>query len=117
MPLPVFLTLFFRYRSEGRSCHPDLSEGGAFQVSLSQLQLDFYPYHLAAGNRSAWIRYHESVHSTWLGNSVQQFQADLLDALLNGGAARANHSPLARAAPGSKPHPVSRHGHIMMDYA
>ena len=24
---------------EGRSCHPDLSGGGAFQVSLSQLQL------------------------------------------------------------------------------
>jgi hypothetical protein len=34
-----------------------LSEGGAFQVSLSQLQVDFYPYHLASGDRSAWIRY------------------------------------------------------------
>ena len=42
---------------KGRSCHPRLSEGGAFQVSLAQLQVDFYPYHLASGDRSAWIRY------------------------------------------------------------
>ena len=27
------------------------------QVSLSQLQVDFYPYHLASGDRAAWIRY------------------------------------------------------------
>ena len=49
---------------KGRSCHPRLSEGGAFQVSLSQLQVDFYPYHLASGDRSAWIRYQVSV--PWL---------------------------------------------------
>ena len=41
----------------GRSCHPRLSDGGAFQISLSRMQVDFYPYHLAVGNRSAWIRY------------------------------------------------------------
>jgi hypothetical protein len=29
----------------------------SLQVSLSQLQVDFYPYHLAAGDRAAWIRY------------------------------------------------------------
>ena len=41
----------------GRSCHPRLSDGGAFQISLSRMQIDFYPYHLAVGDRSAWIRY------------------------------------------------------------
>ena len=51
---------------KGRSCHPRLSEGGAFQVSLSQLQVDFYPYHLASGDRSAWIRYQVRYrHKIW----------------------------------------------------
>ena len=31
----------------GRSEHPELAGGGAFQVSLARLQLDYYPYHLA----------------------------------------------------------------------
>ena len=31
----------------GRSEHPELAGGGAFQVSLARLQLDHYPYHLA----------------------------------------------------------------------
>ena len=54
--------------SEGRSCHPELSDGGAFQVSLSQLQVDCYPYHLATGDRSSWIRYNSesSVHTGML---------------------------------------------------
>ena len=61
----------FQPISEGRSCHPELGEGGAFQVSLSQLQIDCYPYHLAsaAGDRSSWIRYTPgSVHPVWLEN-------------------------------------------------
>ena len=58
---------FFSF-SEGRSCHPELSDGGAFQVSLSQLQVDCYPYHLATGDRSSWIRYNSesSVHTGML---------------------------------------------------
>ncbi len=81
--------------AEGRSSHPQLSDGGAFQVSLSQLKLDFYPYHLAAGNRSAWICYQESVHATWLSNSVMAFESDLLEAVAND---KKSHSPLARQA-------------------
>ena len=87
--------------TEGRSCHPELSEGGAFQVSLSQLQVDLYPYHLAAGNRAAWIRYQEGVHATWLANSLAAFQNSLLDALVPGGGGGAKHSPLARAGGGA----------------
>ena len=41
----------------GRSSHPDLAQGGAFQVSLSRLQMDYYPYHLARGDRKYWVRY------------------------------------------------------------
>ena len=91
--------LFFP--TEGRSCHPELSEGGAFQVSLSQLQVDLYPYHLAAGNRAAWIRYQEGVHATWLANSLAAFQNSLLDALVPGGGGGGKHSPLARAGGGA----------------
>ena len=63
----VHFICFFSF-SEGRSCHPELSDGGAFQVSLSQLQVDCYPYHLATGDRSSWIRYNSesSVHTGML---------------------------------------------------
>jgi hypothetical protein len=98
---------------KGRSCHPDLSGGGAFQVSLSQLQLDFYPYHLASGDRSAWIRYQQdtSVHTGWLEDSLKHFQTTLLDSVAvceaavntfsnnasgRGGAGH-GHAPLSRA--------------------
>ena len=89
---------------EGRSCHPDLSGGGAFQVSLSQLQLDFYPYHLAIGDRSTWIRYQPetTVHTGWLENSLKQFQTTLLESIKdissNGGnrGGPPSHAPLSR---------------------
>ena len=92
---------FFSRFSEGRSCHPDLSEGGAFQVSLSQLQVDFYPYHLACGDRSMWIRYspEHSVHTGWLENSLRQFQTTLLDSVASN---KGGHAPLSRSG-----HPVS----------
>ena len=77
------IKLFSCFLSEGRSCHPELSEGGAFQVSLAQLQVDCYPYHLATGDRSSWIRYNtdSSVHTQWLENSLKQFQSDLLESV------------------------------------
>lgn len=74
-----------------------MSEGGAFQISLSRLQVDFYPYHLAVGNRSAWIRYQESVHSTWLANGIAAFQSTLLDALTS---ADKIHTRLSRSGGG-----------------
>ncbi len=66
-------------------------------MSLSQLQVDFYPYHLAAGDRAAWIRYQEGVHATWLANSLAAFQNGLLDALAP--SSNRSHSPLTRSAP------------------
>jgi hypothetical protein len=82
-------------------------------VSLSQLQLDFYPYHLASGDRSAWIRYQQdtSVHTGWLEDSLKHFQTTLLDSVAvceaavntfsnnasgRGGAGH-GHAPLSRA--------------------
>lgn len=54
----------------GRSTHPELNDGGALQVTLSQLQIDFYPYHWAApegGNtRKHWLRYEEGPPSRWV---------------------------------------------------
>ena len=96
----INISIFF---AEGRSCHPDLSGGGAFQVSLSQLQLDFYPYHLAIGDRSTWIRYQPetTVHTGWLENSLKQFQTTLLDSIKDfspsNGSKGSSHAPLSRA--------------------
>jgi len=69
-------------------------------VSLSQLQVDVYPYHLASADRAAWVRYSESVHATWLNNSVNSFKETLLSALCGAGITPPTgkpHSPLARA--------------------
>jgi len=77
----------------GRSSHPDLSEGGAFQVSLSKLQIDYYPYHLARGDRKHWIRYTDSCHRQWMQAGLATFDTRFLDVLLAG----KNHTPLARA--------------------
>ncbi|XP_023344836.1 UHRF1-binding protein 1-like [Eurytemora carolleeae] len=77
----------------GRSSHPDLAQGGAFQVSLSKLQIDYYPYHLARGDRKHWVRYSESPHKSWLQSNLAAFDTRLLDVLLSG----RNHSVLTRA--------------------
>ena len=72
-------------------------------MSLSQLQLDFYPYHLAIGDRSTWIRYQPetTVHTGWLENSLKQFQTTLLDSIKDfspsNGSKGSSHAPLSRA--------------------
>ena len=73
-------------------------------MSLSQLQVDCYPYHLAsaAGDRSSWIRYTPgSVHPVWLENSLRSFKTSLIEAAnttlsLNASTSKA-HTPLYRA--------------------
>lgn len=35
--------------SAGRSCHPNLKEGGALQITVKRFQVDYYPYHIAKG--------------------------------------------------------------------
>lgn len=39
---------------DGRSCHPDLKDGGALQISVQGFQIDYYPYHLAKASRIHW---------------------------------------------------------------
>lgn len=41
----------------GRSSHPSLAAGAALQVTLHKLQFDYYPYHLATGDRNRWPGY------------------------------------------------------------
>lgn len=60
---------------EGRSSHPELKDGGALQLTLTQLQIDFYPYHWAApegggANRKHWLRYEEGSLSRWVNKII-----------------------------------------------
>lgn len=42
------------FLADGRSCYPDLSDGGALQVSIHGFQVDYFPFHLAKSNRAHW---------------------------------------------------------------
>lgn len=42
------------FNSDGRSCYPDLSDGGALQISVQGFQVDYYPFHLAKSSRESW---------------------------------------------------------------
>ena len=78
----------------GRSEHPELQGGGAFQISLARLQLDYYPYHLARGDRKHWVRYaSDSSHRSWLLSNLTSFDTKLLDVVLSG----QNKTPLSRS--------------------
>ena len=77
----------------GRSEHPELQGGGAFQISLARLQVDYYPYHLARGDRKHWVRYaSDSSHRGWLLQNLTSFDTKLLDVVLSG----QNKTPLSR---------------------
>ncbi|XP_045598835.1 bridge-like lipid transfer protein family member 3B isoform X2 [Procambarus clarkii] len=81
----------------GRSGHPDLSTGAALQVALCQLELDFYPYHLAAGDRGHWIKYCvDCGPALWAQAALAQFKTLLTDTL---NSSRSTHTPLSRAPP------------------
>jgi len=80
----------------GRSDHPELQGGGAFQVSLAKLQVDYYPYHLARGDRKHWVRYSDTSHRQWLQSNLASFDTKLLDVLLAG----QNKTPLSRGGRG-----------------
>ncbi|KAK3923200.1 UHRF1-binding protein 1-like [Frankliniella fusca] len=81
----------------GRSCHPDLQDGGALQISLQGFQVDYYPYHLAIGDRKHWPKYKEaaSSHTQWLQQALTSFKNSFLD-LIEGN--RSLHTPLSRSA-------------------
>ncbi|XP_046688802.1 UHRF1-binding protein 1-like [Homalodisca vitripennis] len=78
----------------GRSCHPDLKVGGAFQINLHCFQVDYYPYHLASGDRHHWAKYKEgsSPHTQWLTQAHAVFRNTLLQLI----ESHSTHSPLSR---------------------
>lgn len=49
----IEITAYFLF-PDGRSCHPDLNDGGALQISVQGFQVDYYPFHLANTGRSHW---------------------------------------------------------------
>lgn len=84
------------YSTDGRSCYPDLSDGGALQISVHGFQIDYYPFHLAISNRTHWPKYKEasSPPALWLDQSLNSFREALLD--LYQPSRTANHAPLER---------------------
>ncbi|KAK9497050.1 hypothetical protein O3M35_004434 [Rhynocoris fuscipes] len=65
----------------GRSCHPQLYNGSNVHILLTALQVDYYPYHLAAADRSHWGRYNQvnSPHVQWLNVAQTVFKNSLLE--------------------------------------
>lgn len=49
--------MVFNQFLDGRSCYPDLSDGGALQVSVHGFQVDYFPFHWAKTNRAHWPKY------------------------------------------------------------
>lgn len=49
------MCLFYSMFTAGRSCHPNLKDGGALQISVKRFQIDYYPYHLAKGKHCSYF--------------------------------------------------------------
>ncbi|KAF5286738.1 hypothetical protein FQA39_LY04160 [Lamprigera yunnana] len=83
----------------GRSCHPNLKDGGALQISVNRFQVDYYPYHLAKADRKHWPRYRETSipHTRWQEQSVAAFKSKLLDLIERN---KTQHTPLSRSNKG-----------------
>ncbi|XP_054714302.1 LOW QUALITY PROTEIN: bridge-like lipid transfer protein family member 3B [Uloborus diversus] len=64
---------------DGRSQHPNLRGGGALQVSLDKLIVDYYPFHRAFASRDHWLHYSEpsSSRSTWVQQLLTLFNEKL----------------------------------------
>ncbi|KAL1459506.1 hypothetical protein WDU94_011478 [Cyamophila willieti] len=66
----------------GRSIHPDLTKGGAWQINLISLRFDFYPYHLASSDRQHWWKYTDTTpHYQWLTQAQTGFKSRLIDVI------------------------------------
>lgn len=73
--------VFSFFWPDGRSCYPDLTDGGALQISVHGFQVDYYPFHLAKSNRAHWPKYKEASvpPALWLDQSMNAFRESLLD--------------------------------------
>ncbi|KAG8190374.1 hypothetical protein JTE90_022018 [Oedothorax gibbosus] len=64
---------------DGRSQHVNLKSGGALQVSLDKLVIDYYPFHRAFSSREHWLHYSEpsSSRTTWVQQLLTLFNEKL----------------------------------------
>ncbi|XP_059481044.1 bridge-like lipid transfer protein family member 3B isoform X3 [Neocloeon triangulifer] len=81
---------------DGRSSHPHLKDGGAFQIRLHHFKVDFYPYHLSLSDRKHWPSYEEDIHAQWLEQTLSTFTANFMEAMDSGAN---THTRLSRAEP------------------
>uniref|UniRef100_A0A8D8ST28 UHRF1-binding protein 1-like n=2 Tax=Cacopsylla melanoneura TaxID=428564 RepID=A0A8D8ST28_9HEMI len=82
----IFCKMFDIHLSDdpgaGRSIHPELTQGGAWQIKLMSLRFHFYPYHLASSNRQHWWKYTDTTpHYTWLTQAQTGFKSRLIDVI------------------------------------
>ncbi|XP_067121417.1 bridge-like lipid transfer protein family member 3B isoform X2 [Centruroides vittatus] len=63
----------------GGSRKSSFQDGGALQITLMKLSMDYYPYHRAFGNRDHWLRYSEpsSGRSAWIQQLMSLFHESL----------------------------------------
>lgn len=73
-----------------------MKDGGALQIALRKFQVDYYPYHLAKGDRKHWPCYREGVtpHTQWYEQAMNSFKSKLLELVEKN---KAQHVPLSRA--------------------
>ncbi|RZB39563.1 UHRF1-binding protein 1-like [Asbolus verrucosus] len=81
----------------GRSSHPNLKDGGALQIAVKRFQIDFYPYHLAKGNRKHWPKYNDVAvpHTMWQEQALMSFKTKFFDLIERN---KVQHTPLTRAS-------------------
>lgn len=89
----------------GRSSYPHLKNGDALHISLRKFHVDYYPYHLAKGNRKHWLKYNSNFvpHALWQEQALNSFKTKLLNLI---DQHKPLHAPLNRPMknPDSAPH-------------
>ncbi|KAL5007583.1 hypothetical protein ScPMuIL_016389, partial [Solemya velum] len=62
--------------------HNNQIEGGAMQITFFRLSTDYYPYHLAGGERKQWYRYTDNLGSrnSWVRKLFEDFRRDVAKA-------------------------------------
>ncbi|CAG9864349.1 unnamed protein product [Phyllotreta striolata] len=65
----------------GRSSHPNLKNGDALHICLKKFHVDYYPYHLAKGNRKHWLKYNTNFvpHALWQEQALNSFRTTFLN--------------------------------------
>ncbi|GIY21851.1 UHRF1-binding protein 1-like, partial [Caerostris darwini] len=92
---------------DGRSQHANLKSGGALQVSLDKLIMDYYPYHRAFSSREHWLHYSEpsSSRSTWIQQLLTLFNEKLqskMDVSATGESVYSKESPKHSISPSAE---------------